>query len=687
MAAFDTATGALVADFRPSASSQVRAIAATADTVYLGGAFTSVGEVGRNRLAAVQATDGSLLGWAPEPGVGSTAGNRNGNTATSNVVHALVITGGGGQVVAAGRFDSLNGTKATGVGALDAVTGATRPFAVNGYITNQGVNSAVYSLSTDGTTVFGTAYDYFGPGNLEGSFAAVADGGAVISVNGCHGDTYSSFPLGGVLYLATHAHTCEPIGGYVEQSPRINKFATAVTIAATGTVTPPTLRNTLLVGQPAPTLLPWFPTMSAGTYTRQYQAGWTVSGNNDYVVFGGEFPRVNGTAQQGLVRYAFSGTAPNRVGPKYSAAMTPTAESLSAGTARISWQTTDDDDNEHLTYRVVRNGDTAAPVHEVTGPSTWWNRPTIGFVDRGLTPGATYTYRVVAVDPFGNQTASGLTSVTVSDSADSGGSYADAVLADGAQNYWRLDEAAGAPAGYDQAGFADLGVGSGVTREVAGALSGSTNTASSFDGTSGGLMATQQAVPAPNTFSIETWFRTTTTAGGKIIGFGSSASGISGSHDRHVYLDTEGGVHFGVHPGARESVSAAGAYNDGEWHHVVATLSAEGMALYVDGELQQARPEVTAGETYAGYWRIGGDRGWAGADWFTGTVDEVAIYPAALSAAQVADHHGLGSTGVGSNAPPTAAFTAAADGLSVTVDGSASADADGSVTGVDVGLR
>ncbi|MGY1615770.1 hypothetical protein ACI797_03415 [Geodermatophilus sp. SYSU D00691] len=88
-------------------NSQVRAIAATADRAYLGGAITAVGGVSRSRLAAVSAGDGSLLPWAPVPGVGPVEGNRDGNTATSNVVEALVVTGGGTQVVAGGRFDSL----------------------------------------------------------------------------------------------------------------------------------------------------------------------------------------------------------------------------------------------------------------------------------------------------------------------------------------------------------------------------------------------------------------------------------------------------------------------------------------------------------------------------------------------------------------------------------------------------
>src|SRR3712207_1694635 len=106
----------------------------------------------------------------------------------------LVLTGGGSQVVAAGHFDTLNGAKATGVGALDPQTGASRPFAVNRLLTNQGLNGAVISLSTDGTTVYGTGYDFYGPGNIEGAFSASANGGAVNWINECHGDTYSSHP-------------------------------------------------------------------------------------------------------------------------------------------------------------------------------------------------------------------------------------------------------------------------------------------------------------------------------------------------------------------------------------------------------------------------------------------------------------------------------------------------------------
>ena len=45
-------------------------------------------------------------------------------------------------------------------------------------------------------------------------------------------------------------------------------------------------------------------TFTEGTYTGQSQAAWSVSGNAKYISYGGEFPTVNGTKQQGLVRFA-----------------------------------------------------------------------------------------------------------------------------------------------------------------------------------------------------------------------------------------------------------------------------------------------------------------------------------------------------------------------------------------------
>ncbi|MGY1779068.1 PKD domain-containing protein [Geodermatophilus sp. SYSU D01036] len=678
VAAYDTATGRLVSEFRPAVNAPVRAIAATNDRVYLGGDFTAVGSVSRTRLAAVSA-GGQLLPWAPVPGVGSTAGNwlpNNDpqNNRTSNSVMGLVVAGPNGQVVVAGRFDTLNGTRSTGVGAVDGVTGATRPFAIGRLITNQGVNSAIWSLSTDGTSVYGTGYDFYGPGNLEGSFAVDPDGGAVRWINDCRGDSFSAFATSGVVYMAGHPHDCSQIGAYPEQDPRVHQFATALSQVATGKVGPSGMRNNNLVGQPSPSLLTWFPTFSTGTVSGASQAAWSVTGNGQYLTYGGEFPGVNGVQQQGLVRFAVPSLAPNAVAPRASGTFAPTVTAV-PGAMRVTWRAAVDRDNEHLTYRVYRDSDTATPACVVTRPSTWWVVNTHGCLDRGATAGS-HRYRVTASDPFGNVLASGwVTAQVPSGSTSSERPYASAVMADGAVAYWPLGETSGTRT-YDVAGGQDMTLGSGVTRVQAGAL-GDGNGAIGVNGTSSGLVATQSAVRTPNVVSVEAWFRTTTTRGGKIVGLGNSNTSPSTNFDRHVYMDTAGRVYFGVHNGVNVEVHGQQAYNDGRWHHVVGTMTTGGLELFVDGTLVASRGDVARPLPYDGFWRIGGDSSWfAGQEWFSGQVDEVAVYGRPLSAQQVATHVALGR---GANVAPTAAFTPAVSDLTVAVDGSTSSDLDGSV--------
>jgi PKD repeat protein len=682
VAAYDTASGQLITTWKPNLQSQVRAIAATADTVYLGGSITAVGGVSRSRLAAVSAADGSLLPWAPVPGVGSTAGNSNGSTGTSDEVLSLVVTGGGSQVVAAGRFDSMNGTKATGVAALDPVTGATRPFAINQRLTNQGVNSAVWSLSTDGETVYGTAYDYYGPGNLEGSFAAKADGGAIIEINECRGDTYSSHVMGGVLYVASHTHDCGNIGGFPEQSTRVHKFATAYTATPTGKVGNSTLANGNLRGQPAGTLLNWFPTMTPGTFTGQGQAGWSVTGNDQYLVYGGEFPRVNGVGQQGLVRYAAPGTAPNRVGPS-AEGFTATATSPAPGQATISWKATSDQDNATLTYRVEREG-ADLPVAETVQASTWWNTPAMSATDAGIS--GTVRYRVVATDPFGNSVATAWVPVDVA-AATPGQArpYADVVRADSPQSYWRLGEKSGSTAA-DAMGRAALTVGAGVTKGAAGALEPADKDAAfSFNGSSTATLATSSAAAAPNTFTQEAWFSTTSRTGGRVMGFANAKSGNSSTYDRQVWMDAQGRVNFTVNTTVlwiftqQRTVTSTASFNDGKYHHVAAAMSPAGMVLYVDGKQVGARTDTTAGQSYNGYFRVGSDKAFGGSNTFTGSIDEVAVYPKALSAAQVAAHATGGGAVAPANTAPAARFTTTASELAAAFDGSTSGDVDGTV--------
>jgi|GEM_PF-1577240 len=185
----------------------------------------------------------------------------------------------------------------------------------------------------------------------------------------------------------------------------------------------------------------------------------------------------------------------------------------------------------------------------------------------------------------------------------------------------------GSPSGglaYDGAG--PVGTGTGAS-------------AVSFDGSSGNVQ-TATAVANPQTFSLAAWFKTTTS--GSIMGF-TNQQGTSGQNtwDRHIWVDAAGHVVYGVYPGSVQEVSSPGTYTDGRWHFVVAELSGAGMALYLDGSSVATNAGVTSAQVYNGYWHLGwsnAQQGWADgptSNYFDGSLAQVAIFPGALTGAQV----------------------------------------------------
>jgi hypothetical protein len=167
------------------------------------------------------------------------------------------------------------------------------------------------------------------------------------------------------------------------------------------------------------------------------------------------------------------------------------------------------------------------------------------------------------------------------------------------------------------------------------------------NGSAGYITGPSTAITGPNTFSIEIWFKTTTKQG-KIIGFGSSATGASSTYDRHLYIDTNGLLEFGVYPNAVQTIATPTAVTDGAWHYAVATLSSAGMMLYLDGKLAASNAAVTTAQVFTGYWRIGYDNlnGWTNNPsnyYFKGNLAWAAVYPYALSPAQVTAHYRAGT--------------------------------------------
>ena len=435
-------------------------------------------------------------------------------------------------------------------------------------------------------------------------------------MDNCAGATQDVVAYHGLLYSASHAHDCTGMGWFPDGE-----------------------RHHLLAQSTSDgDIQPWFPNTNGGTGEALGPRALVVarSGAADYLWVVGEFTTVNGVPQQGLTRF---GQGVDTAGPS---APTTSATSLRPGQVRVAWRASNDTDDSTLTYRVYRDGGTT-PVHTVTAASWFWERQQIEWVDTGLVNGSTHTYRVTASD--GTTTTSATTrTVKVASSAST---YAETVLADGATQLWRYDEVSDVFFS-DSSGNGRSGVitGSGSYQQPA-AIPNDASKALLLTGGETRVVASKRS-SAPLVWSQETWFKTTTTTGGVILGFGSRQTMKNRHGDRQIFMSDNGTVSFGisVNDTTAAVITSPKSYNDGAWHHVVATHDLTGMTLYLDGA-RVAHNIETRVRLEAGYWRVGHD---LMANWtnrstrenFAGALDETAIYPTALTPFQVLNHYALG---------------------------------------------
>jgi hypothetical protein len=600
LAAIDLATCTVSSTFHPSVAGTVRTVEATADTVFFGGDVTSVGGQSRGRYAAVD-TSGALLPWAP---------------AADNPGRTLAVTPDGQDVILGGDFNQVDGTNSHSLAVVDSTTGGLVKSYPNGFIDATSVTKDI--IVDPASNSFYTANEGTGGGVFDGRIRfSLTDFNQVWRDN-CLGATQSLEVYQTVLYSGSHAHDCSSMGEY-----------------------PDSVRKHLLAESvDDPHLLSWFPDTNDGIGEKigPRVMALASSGGTDYLWVGGEFTTVNGAAQQGLTRFA---SGPDTGAPTLPAT---SVSSIDPGSVKVSWQSSTDDDDGVLTYRVYRNGGTT-PVYTTTGASLPWVRPQITYTDTNVVPGVKYTYRVSASDGTNTTALSPNASATVPTTAEA---YASQVLADGASLYWRYDAAAGSyTADSSSSDDSGISVGGPVHAVTPGAVPGSK--AYTFNGSTQWTYSDKKH-STPSQYSIEAWFKTTTTSGGKIMGFGNLPTETSGNYDKHIYMTNSGQLIFGVYTGSTRIISTpGGGYNDGTWHQVVATQGPGGMRLYVDGVLKAANVTVTTSQSFDGYWRVGGDNlnSWPSqpsSQFFAGSIDEAAVFPTVLSGSQVANQYTLGTT-------------------------------------------
>ncbi|MDF9812833.1 LamG-like jellyroll fold domain-containing protein [Streptomyces sp. SPB162] len=599
LAAIDIATCTPRNDFHVNVPATVRALTATADTVYLGGDFQSVEGQTRGHLAAVT-TAGALKPWTAD---------------TDETARAVEVAADGTHVIVGGDFYTVNGANSHALAVVDATTGAVTKNYPNGFFDN---TSVVKDIVTDATGFY-VANEGTGGGVFDGRTAFNYSDWNQRWRDTCLGATQNLALYQSVLYSGSHAHDCSTMGEYPDG----------------------TRKHLLAESVDSPKLLPWFPDTNDGLGELVGPRVLIVAsgGGKDYLWAGGGFTTTNLKGQQGLTRFSN--------GPDTGAPSIPqvVASSVEPGKVQVRWQTSLDLDDGDLTYNVYRNNG-ATPVYTVSASSLPWVRPQLTFTDTNVVAGTSYTYRVSASDGT-NVSAKSANATTVA--AATAESYPAKVIADGASLYWRYDETAGylADASGNQA--AGDNVGYSTRRVVPAAVQGS-STAVTYNGTSQ-YSYSDRSYSRPDSYSVETWFKTTSTQGGKLVGFGSNTNGrLSSNYDKHIYMTNNGQLIFGAYVNGTRTIASGTGLNDGQWHHVVGTQGSNGMRLYVDGNLVSSNIFNTTSQDYTGYWHVGGDQlnGWPSqptSNYFAGSIDETAIYPSVLTPAQIAQHHTLGLTG------------------------------------------
>lgn len=367
LAAIDVATGAIT-DWNPGTNGIVRAlVAGEGPMVYAGGAFDTVGGKRRRQIAAIVSGTGVVTDWNP---------------GAYGTVYSLALSGS--LLYAGGNFTAIGGQPRSRIAALDLATGMATSW-------NPGADSTVRAIMPHGGVVFtGGSFQNIGGANRPCVAALDPVAGAATTwsspVAGINPDVYALAARGATLY----------VGGDFSQLGGTPRLCMGALDTATGAATS------------------WAPGGSATCYALAL-AGVRASGAPEIVYSGngGGVQVLDGESGAHMSWY------PAGFGPAYALEIdgpnifaggafglaaateltTPTlvamfaAETVAEGIV-LRWRF----GSESIGQAWVERAD------RLSGP---WERPvleeleeggTYAALDRGVEPGRTYHYRLMADD-------------------------------------------------------------------------------------------------------------------------------------------------------------------------------------------------------------------------------------------------------------------------------------------------
>jgi hypothetical protein len=225
--------------------------------------------------------------------------------------------------------------------------------------------------------------------------------------------------------------------------------------------------------------------------------------------------------------------------------------------------------------------------------------------------------------------------------ADAGSAYRAAVLKDTPVAYWRLGEDVGSPNAADETGHDNLGVYRSCVLGQKGALTGDPNTAASFDGTMSKVdVGNALDFPGTHQFTVEAWIMPHEIDSTNRPVYVRETTDEKGLEGYGLVIEENSGIGLERFVSGGRVYALAPSPDAGVYTYVVGTYDGEKLIVYVNGvmglPMEDKRPmPSTSAEAYIG----GYNENTSYAAPFDGTLDEVAVYGAALPFTHVTVHY------------------------------------------------
>jgi hypothetical protein len=220
--------------------------------------------------------------------------------------------------------------------------------------------------------------------------------------------------------------------------------------------------------------------------------------------------------------------------------------------------------------------------------------------------------------------------------------YRDEVLTDSPRAYWRLGETGGSTA-TDELGALPGTYTNGVLLNQPGALASETNPAASFDGVNDYMVVpTSSSLDLTSAVTVEFWAKRRAISSTFQVLVGKPGNGQSRFENYAVWLNTANNYQAYFGDGTTYVQVTTSAVTDTNWHHIVATDNGATAKIYLDGVLKESKSttlRLTANTNPLNFGRANNNT-----TFFNGWLDEVAIYPTALSATRIQAHYIKGTT-------------------------------------------